>query len=119
MDRCEANHVKGAKAKDDLSYWNGFVARFFSNHGVLRHSVLINDGDESTDKQYEIAFPAIARYFHTHFSSGVRSMQLIMDKGLTDRPMPGEGHCIENQRASLVYWFEAGSHVRHSFVGKK
>jgi hypothetical protein len=88
------------------------VARFFSNNGVLRHSVLINDNEESTDKQYEIAFPAIARYFHTHFSSGIRSMQLIMDKGLTDRPLPGDGHCIENQKASLVYWFEAGSHVR-------
>lgn len=63
------------------------------------------------DKQYEIAYPAIARYFHTHFGSGVKSMQLIMDKGLTDRPLPGDFHCIENQRASLVYWFESGSHL--------
>lgn len=38
-------------------------------------------------------------------------MQLIMDKGTTDRPLPGDCHCIENSKASLVYWFETGSHV--------
>lgn len=88
--------------------------RFFSINGVFRHSLHITDNEESMDKQYEISYPAIARYFHTHFGSGVRSMQLIMDKGLTDRPLPGEFHCIENQRASLVYWFESGSHVGFS-----
>ncbi|KAG5934748.1 hypothetical protein E4U53_000601 [Claviceps sorghi] len=105
-------HVKGAKGKDDLSYWNSFVARFFSVNGVFRYSLHMTDDDETMDKLYEIAYAAIPRYFHTHFGSGVRNMQLIMDKGLTDRPLPGDFHCIENQRASLVYWFESGSHVR-------
>ncbi|KAG5916844.1 hypothetical protein E4U42_007475 [Claviceps africana] len=104
-------NIKGAKGKDDLSYWNGFVARFFSVNGVFRYSLHITDDDESMDKLYEIAYAAIPRYFHTHFGSGVRNMQLIMDKGLTDRPLPGDFHCIENQRASLVYWFESGSHL--------
>lgn len=38
-------------------------------------------------------------------------MQLVLDKGITDRPLQGDGHCIENAKASLVYWFETGSHV--------
>lgn len=106
-----ANLTQGSKAKDDLSYWNGFVNRFFSPHGVFRHTLHISDAEDTTDKQYEIAYPAIARYFHTHFGSGVRNMQLIMDKGIVDRPLPGDCHCIENSKASLVYWFETGSHV--------
>ena len=85
--------------------------RFFSANGVFRHSLHISETEDTTDKQYEIAYPAIARYFHTHFSSGVRSMQLIMEKGLSDKPLPGECYCIEN-RASMVYWFDTGSHVR-------
>lgn len=85
--------------------------RFFSPNGVFRHSLHIIDNEETTEKQYEIAFPAIARYFHTHFTSGVKSMQLIMDKGVSDRPLHGDSHCIENPKASLVYWFETGSHV--------
>ncbi|RCI13329.1 hypothetical protein L249_0322 [Ophiocordyceps polyrhachis-furcata BCC 54312] len=101
----------GAKAKDDLSYWNMFVARFFSPSGVFRHSLYISDAKEPMDKQYEIAYPAIARYFHTHFGSGVKSMQLFMDRGVTDRPLPGDCHCIENARSSIVYWYETGSHL--------
>ncbi|RDA92559.1 hypothetical protein CP533_0923 [Ophiocordyceps camponoti-saundersi (nom. inval.)] len=101
----------GSKAKDDLSYWNIFVARFFSPGGVFRQSLHISDGEDPTDKQYEIAYPAIARYFHTHFGSGVKSMQLFMDRGVTDRPLPGDCYCIENARSSIVYWYETGSHL--------
>jgi len=38
-------------------------------------------------------------------------MQLIMNKGTTDRPLPNDCHFIENHKTSLVYWFENGSHV--------
>ena len=109
-----AEHLSGypgVRAKDDLSYWTTFVMRFFSPAGVFRHSLHISEGEESSDKQYEISYPAIARYFHTHFASGVKSMQLILDKGLTDRPLPGDCHCIENTKASLVFWYETGSHL--------
>lgn len=78
---------------------------------MFRHSLHITESEDTTDKQYEIAFPAIARYFHTHFGSGVKSMQLVLDKGIIDRPMPGDAHIIENPKASFVYWFETGSHV--------
>lgn len=99
----------GVRSKDDLSYWNQFVNIFFAPEGVFRHA-LLND-EEPNDRTYEIAFPAIARYFHTHFSSGVRNMQLILDKGTTDRPLAHDCHFIENSRASFVYWFETGSHL--------
>lgn len=103
--------TQGMKGRDDLSYWTTFVMRFFSTNGVFRHLLHITDAEETTDKQYEIPYPAIARYFHTHFGGGVKNMQLIMDKGTTDRPLPGDCHCIENSKASLVYWFETGSHL--------
>ena len=104
---------QGSRGKDDLSYWNMFIARFFSPNGVFRHTLHLGEtAEDAGNKQYEITFPAIARYFHTHFSSGVKSMQLIMDKGVIDKPLPGDCYCIENPNASLVYWFETGSHVR-------
>jgi hypothetical protein len=42
-------------------------------------------------------------------------MQLIMDKGTTDRTMPNDCHMVWNDKASLVYWFEDGAHVSHVF----
>ena len=109
---------QGSKGRDDLEYWNTFVKYFFSQKGVLKHSFLIRDGeDQAHQKHYEIAYPAIARYFHTHFDSGVKSMQLVMDKGTSDRALPNDCHMVMNDKTSLLYWFEGGSHVsRHSQV---
>lgn len=81
---------------------------FFSPTGVLRHSVWIID--EQTTKQYEITFPALARYFCTHFESGVKNMQLIMEKG-TEKELPGHCNYISSEKSSFIYWFENGSQV--------
>ena len=99
----------GSKGKDDISYWVELVSRFFSTSGVFRHSIDIVDGEDKTSKQYEIPFSALARYFHTYFESGVKKMQLVMDKGFTERP--SDGFSVENSEASLVQWFEGGAHV--------
>ncbi|KAI1406793.1 hypothetical protein F5Y13DRAFT_9387 [Hypoxylon sp. FL1857] len=104
----------GSRTKDDLTYWNNFVAQFFSPRGVFRLSLFYVGTDptneEHTDKQHEITQPALARYFHTHFESGVRRINLTFEKGITDRPLPNGCHFIENQKASLTYWFD-NSHV--------
>ncbi|KOS18475.1 Adhesion defective protein 1 [Escovopsis weberi] len=108
------NSFPGNNRKDDLSYWNQFVARFFASpNGVFRHSLHFSSDSEdaATDKQYEISFPAIARYFHTHFGSGVKSMQLLLDGNSSDRLLQNDCYCLENPKASFVYWFENGTHL--------
>jgi hypothetical protein len=107
-----------------LDYWNRFVQHFFSQKGIFRHTILVGrDGeDQGQEKQYEIAYPALARYFHTHFESGVKHMQLVLDKGTTERPLPNDCHLIENHKSSLVYWFEDNSHVSctsHIWLGTR
>ncbi|PON21099.1 hypothetical protein TGAM01_v210055 [Trichoderma gamsii] len=102
----------GAKNREDLTYWSRVVSQFFSSpNGVFRHSFHPTEKEEVPDKQYEIAYPVIARYLHTYYSSGVKSIQLILDGGSIDKALPGDCYCIENQRASFVYWFETGSHL--------
>lgn len=100
-----------SKQRDDLNYWQEFVERFFSPKGVLRHALWI-DGEES-NKQYEIPFHALTRYFHTHFESGIKNMQMIMERG-SEKELPNNGHYIESPRSSLVYWFDNGAQV--SFI---
>ncbi|KAI1104837.1 LIM-domain binding protein-domain-containing protein [Jackrogersella minutella] len=104
----------GSRTKDDLGYWNSFVAQFFSPRGVFRISLFYIGTDpaneEHQDKQYEITQPALARYFHTHYESGIRRINLTFEKGITDRPLPNGCHFIENQKANLTYWFD-NSHV--------
>ncbi|KAI0483955.1 LIM-domain binding protein-domain-containing protein [Xylariaceae sp. FL0804] len=101
-----------AKSKDDLAYWQNLVSTFFSARGVYRLSVVINgpDGEPQTDKQYEIAQPALARYFHTHFQGGIEQIQMTFKRGMIDKSLPNGGHFMENNEASMIYWFE-NSHV--------
>lgn len=94
-----------------MVYWNAFVSRFFSPTGVFRHALHGNDAEDPSDKQYEIMYPAIARYFHTHFSNGVKSMQLTLDKSGTDRLLSGELYSFDGARATLTSWYDSGSHV--------
>ncbi|KAL1876856.1 hypothetical protein VTK73DRAFT_9086 [Phialemonium thermophilum] len=101
----------GSKGRDDLSYWDEFVQRFFSPRAIFRYGIHVIDGDEQSERQFDITYPALARYFHTHFDSGVKNIQLIMEKGTRDRPLPNDYHFIENTKTSLVYWFENGSHL--------
>ncbi|RYP22845.1 hypothetical protein DL765_001441 [Monosporascus sp. GIB2] len=113
-----AEHLSGypgSKGRDDLVYWQDFVSRFFSRSGVFRLNLLIypnnetNIEEQGNSKQYEIAQPALARYFYTHFTSGMRNMQLTFEKGTVDKSLP-TGHFIENPKASLIYWYD-NSHV--------
>lgn len=102
--------AQGTKQREDLAYWSDFVETFFSPQGVLRHSVWLVD--ENSNKQYEITFPALARYFYTHFESGISNMQLVTEKA-KDKELPNNCHYIESQKSSFIYWFENGSQVCH------
>jgi hypothetical protein len=105
--------AESVKQSDDLNYWLTFVDRFFSPKGVLRHSVWIVEDKGNSDKQYEITYPALARYFSTHFESGIKNMQLITEKGL-EKELPNNQHYVESPKSSLVYWFDNGLQVRCS-----
>jgi hypothetical protein len=60
---------------------------------------------DQADKSYEVSFLALPRFFHTVFKSGVRRMQLVIDQGTIDKPLPGGAHYVENSKASLLYWY--------------
>jgi hypothetical protein len=110
--------AQAMKQRDDLAYWAEFVETFFSIRGVLRHSVW--DIDENTTKQYEVTFPALARYFFTHFESGIINMQMIIEKA-KEKELANNCHFIESQKSSFIYWFDNGSQVccllRHRHEG--
>jgi hypothetical protein len=100
--------AQATKQREDLAYWAEFVETFFSPRGVLRHSVW--DIDENSSKQYEVTFPALARYFFTHFESGIINMQMIAEKA-KEKELPNNCHYIESQKSSFIYWFDNGSQV--------
>jgi len=98
-----------------VSYWHAFVSTFFSPRGVYRLTLPVTGSDPANEdhgnKQYEIVQPALARFFHTHFQSGIERIQLSFEKVTQEKQLPNGCHFVENPKANMVYWFE-NSHVR-------
>ena len=105
------NQMQARTQASNLRYWQIFVDRFFSPTGVLRHSLWCSR-DEST-KQYEISTAALARYYWTHFCSGVQNIQMILENA-REKDLPNGGHFVESTKSSFIYWYANGCQVSHS-----
>lgn len=103
------NLQQSQRQSNDISYWHGFVNTFFSPKGFLRLS-LWSQTEEST-KSYEIPTSALARYYCSHFNSGVQSIQMYMENA-NQRDLSNGYHIVESDRCSFTYWFTNGHQVR-------
>ena len=84
---------------------------FFAETGIFRYTIPNTDENEQPEKSYDITFHTLARYFHTQFNSGVKNIQLVMDKTTEFPPSNNGRHVLETHKANMVTWFEGGSHV--------
>ncbi|KAL4938942.1 LIM-domain binding protein-domain-containing protein [Aspergillus oleicola] len=91
----------------DLAYWSNFVDKFYSPTGVLRQGVF---NSQAGAKQFEIATPALARYYFTQFTSGIRQIQMVIE-GARERESPNGGHIVECPKAYFIYWFTNDSQL--------
>lgn len=68
---------------------------------------LYYSSDQST-KQYEISpTPTLARYYWTHFNSGVQNIQMIVER-FREVDLPTGGHSVTSEKTSFIYWLANG-----------
>ncbi|EAW14140.1 LIM domain-binding protein [Aspergillus clavatus NRRL 1] len=105
-----AEHLSNFSSRgevQDLLYWQAFVDRFYSPMGVLRQGVY---NPQAGSKQFEISTPALARYYLTQFTSGIRQIQMLVE-GARERDSPNGGHIVESPKTSFIYWFTNDSQL--------
>lgn len=102
---------KSQNEAQDLLYWQSFVDHFYSPVGVLRQGVWSN---AAGSKQFEIATPALARYYLRQFTSGIASIQMVVE-GARERESHNGGHFVEAPKCSFIYWYQNGSQVHTIF----
>ena len=88
--------------------WEQFVNYFFSPTGSLRQQVFSHKN--KTDKRFQIPHPALARFFFSHFSAGVKKM-LMSTFDCRESVQPNGGHHVFSQNASLTYVYGNGIRV--------
>lgn len=90
---------------NNLSHWQTFVSRFFSQSGVLKQQLWCSTDNER--KSYQVSNPVLARYYHTHFSSGIQNVQMIIEKA-NETDLPAGGHMVESSKSTFIYWLDNG-----------
>ncbi|KAG9793358.1 Transcriptional activator ptaB [Exophiala dermatitidis] len=87
---------------NDLDYWDGIIARYFSQFGSIRQQLFSNKN--GVDKTFMLQYPCLARYYHTHFASGVKKV-LLQSYDHNQSKLPNGGVQIFSGNASLTYVF--------------
>lgn len=85
------------------------MERFYAPGGVLRQGVC--NPQTGSSKQFEISTPALARYYLTQFTSGIRQIQMVVEDARERESQPGV-YFVESPRTSFIYWFTNDSQVR-------
>lgn len=87
----------------ELDYWEDFVRNHFSPFGVLRQQ-LINQRT-GTQKFFQIQFASLARFYHAHFTSGVREMRME-PIGCTETKLPHGGCNVYSPKTYITYGYD-------------
>ncbi|EXJ89477.1 hypothetical protein A1O3_02544 [Capronia epimyces CBS 606.96] len=97
----------------DLDYWEQIIGRYFSPFGSIRQQLFSNKN--GVDKSFQLQYPSLARYYHTHFASGVKQL-LLQSYDHNQNKLPNGGVHIWSSNASLTYIF--GNDIRVTTTGQ-
>lgn len=94
------DHLGKPEKPDDLEYWQGFVAKFFSPEGVVRQQLYNNS--THADKRFRIEYPSLPRFYRAHFSGGIKQIWMSV-LGAAEKNLNTGGHTVWSDTASTKY----------------
>ena len=97
-----------ANQANKFEFWEEFVAAHFAPGGSLQHQLV--DMKSGMDKRFRISYPALAYYYHSHFTSGIKAMSM-QPNGAIERGLPQGCHAVWFPRCIFTYIFKNDVHV--------
>ena len=107
MQRLTVLLFKDHNRGNSLSYWENVINHSFAEEGVLRMTLGTTDDDR---KQWGVAFPCLARFYHKHFTSGVRGIELHFEQAQEKAASDGS-RVLNCPKATLTHVYESGHKV--------
>lgn len=87
----------------DLEYWEEFVRNHFSPFGVLRQQ--LHSEKTGNSKVFQIQFASLARFYHAHFTCGVKEMRME-PIGCTETKLPHGGCNVYSTKTYITYIYD-------------
>ena len=103
------DHLGNPERPDELDYWEGFVAKFFSPEGVLRQQLW--NSKNRGDKTWRIEYPSLPRFYLAHFLGGIEQIWMSV-LGANEKALLHAGHhTVWSGSASTKYAYKNGTAV--------
>lgn len=92
----------------DIEYWQEATAKYFSPSGQLRQQ-LFNNKNQS-DKSFLLRYASIARFFHAHFTYGIRRIYMQSFEH-SQETLPHGGFHVWSKRLFVTYEYDDGVRI--------
>ena len=96
-----SDHLCAPHDPTDLGYWERFVSDFFAPSGALRQQVYSQRSNST--KQFRIEYPALARFYLTHFMYGVKQIKMCVSGAAEKDIQPTGGRTVFSRNSEITY----------------
>ena len=93
---------------NDLGYWQDVMSKYFSEHGSLRQSFFSQR--TQNDKSFQLQYPSLARFYHTHFKNGVKKIFMQSFEHMQDT-LPNGGYQVWSRKLYITYEYSDGVRI--------
>lgn len=100
--------LQSMEKPNQIESWEDFVSLFFSPLGFVRQQVF--NIKNKADKRFQIPYAALARFFYSHFSCGIKKM-IMSTFDCRETALQNGVHHVWSNNASLTYVYASGIRV--------
>jgi len=92
----------------DIEYWQEVISKYYSQAGSMRHQIFNNR--TQSDKSFQLPYPSLARFYHSHFANGVKKMFMQSFEHALE-PLTNGGYHVVSRKVYLTYEYNDGLRV--------
>ena len=92
----------------DVEYWQDVISKYYSAFGSHRQAIYNNK--TQSDKSFQLRFPSLARFYHSHFKNGIRKI-FMQSFEHAQEALPNGGFHVWSNKLYITYEFDDGIRV--------
>lgn len=102
------DHLAAPQRPLDVTYWQDVMAKYYSPFASMRQQIY--SSKSGTDKQYQLRYPSLARFYHQHFVNGVKKIHMQSFEH-SQNALPNGGYHVWSKKLFVTHEYENGTKV--------
>lgn len=102
------DHLAAPQRPLDVNYWQEVMAKYYSPFASVRQQIW--NSKTGTDKQYQLRYPSLARFYHSHFKNGIRKIHMQSFEH-AQNALPNGGYHVWSKKLFVTHEYDNGTKV--------